>query len=143
MQEEQRGDQMTTSNVESFDKQPVQNFQWDGSPPTLKDNTIWLTSIDGSQHGWPQLTEHEAVRLALFLHGATSQRVAELEKEIGAYEAHRGDALAERAVLVGEVKAWRTAHPKINDPDHGGHGRTFGIIGPAMNATNSLKIEGL
>lgn len=57
------------------EKQSVQNFQWDGSAPRIEGTHVWFRSIDGSEHGWPQLTETEAMRLALFLHGSL-QRAA-------------------------------------------------------------------
>ena len=52
------------------EKQSVQNFQWDGSAPRIEGNYIWFRSIDGSEHGWPQLTDTEAMRLVLFLNGS-------------------------------------------------------------------------
>ena len=58
------------------DKQSVQNFQWDGSTPRMDGAMVWFRSIDGSEHGWPQFTDHEAMRLVLFLHGS-QQRAAE------------------------------------------------------------------
>lgn len=63
-------------------KQSVQNFQWDGSTPRMDGTMVWFRSIDGSEHGWPQLTDHEAMRLVLFLHGS-KQRASESARTEG------------------------------------------------------------
>lgn len=55
---------------EAMRKTSVQDFQWDGTEPRIDGKHVWFRSIDGSEHGWPQHTEFEAMRLAMFLHGA-------------------------------------------------------------------------
>lgn len=55
---------------EAMRKTSVQDFQWDGTEPRIDGKHVWFRSIDGSEHGWPQHTEFEAMRLAIFLHGA-------------------------------------------------------------------------
>lgn len=77
-------------------KQSVQNFQWDGSTPRMDGTMVWFRSIDGSEHGWPQLTDHEAMRLVLFLHGSKQRSTP---PPVAGDEAYKREAMAWRRYM--------------------------------------------
>ncbi len=94
------------------EKQSVQNFQWDGSAPRIEGKMVWFRSIDGSEHGWPQLTDHEAMRLALFLHGsqqrAASERAEKVRSDLHQIRDRIDKLLAQRAASVRVVQIIET-----------------------------------
>ncbi len=107
----------------AFEKQPIQNFQWDGSLPTLEGNKIWLRSIDGSLHGWPQFTELEAVRLVLFLHSAMNR------------------VTTARDLLATEVEAWRDRNT-LHTQDYAGREESERAWFDVVNARKAVDAAG-
>lgn len=76
---------------EAMRKTSVQDFQWDGTEPRIDGKHVWFRSIDGSEHGWPQHTEFEAMRLAMFLHGAIAAALTAERAKFAAFADEKGE----------------------------------------------------